>query len=126
MRLKRGRAVYVGGADYRASYLPQTNLMVTDDWPSTGTLAKYRMSLATFKAMYVMQDGRCAICDTFKEPLSLCVDHNHVTGKVRGLLCNGCNTGLGFFKDSPDALESALQYLEERGCYGPDALKDER
>jgi hypothetical protein len=65
--------------------------------------------------MFDKQDGCCAICKQhqvcFKN--TLCVDHNHVTGKIRKLLCNDCNKGLGFFKDSPELLDIALQYLME-------------
>jgi hypothetical protein len=43
---------------------------------------------------------------------NLCVDHSHVTGKVRGLLCHSCNVGLGHFKDDPRFTRSATEYLE--------------
>jgi len=50
----------------------------------------------------------CVICgDTTK----LVVDHDHITGKIRGLLCNHCNRGLGHFRDDPTLLEFAAQYL---------------
>lgn len=43
----------------------------------------------------------------------LAVDHNHTTGKVRGLLCSRCNVGLGYFKDDPELLEKAIEYIRE-------------
>lgn len=50
----------------------------------------------------------CVICG---EQDKLVVDHDHVTGQIRGLLCNHCNRGLGHFRDSPMLLEFAAQYL---------------
>ena len=54
----------------------------------------------------------CVICGS-NEPLV--VDHDHVTGKVRGMLCNHCNRGLGHFRDDPELLKFAAHYLEELG-----------
>ena len=51
---------------------------------------------------------QCVICGTEEK---LVVDHSHVTGEVRGLLCNHCNRGLGHFRDDPMLLEFAAQYL---------------
>jgi hypothetical protein len=67
------------------------------------------------------QDGKCAICKQYetkvnsksKETLMLSVDHSHRTGKVRALLCNRCNRGLGYFKDNPEFCISAANYLTE-------------
>ena len=47
-------------------------------------------------------------------PRNLCIDHNHLTGIVRGLLCNDCNTGISKFKDNPQWLRAAALYLEQR------------
>jgi ribosomal protein L44E len=64
----------------------------------------------------LLQEGRCAICgavpDTSKKRGGLHVDHDHASGVVRGLLCELCNLGLGRFKDDPEVLRSALEYLE--------------
>lgn len=55
------------------------------------------------------QKGVCAIC---QEPMKVPqIDHNHDSGKFRGLLCVRCNTGLGKFKDSPGLIQKALSYL---------------
>lgn len=57
------------------------------------------------------QGGLCAICGN---PLEVpCVDHDHETNQVRGLLCNPCNRGLGLFKDKPETLRSAAAYIEK-------------
>lgn len=57
----------------------------------------------------------CDICST---AMGEHIDHNHDTGEVRGLLCSGCNTGLGMFRDSIHNLSSAVDYLMRNGSYG--------
>lgn len=72
----------------------------------------YKMSVADYQKMWNSQDGKCAICDTSEK---LDVDHDHATGKVRALLCQAHNKGLGLFTDSPDLLERAASYLRAHG-----------
>lgn len=55
------------------------------------------------------QDGACAICE---RDVALCIDHNHITDVIRGLLCYKCNTALGHFNDNPYLLRKATAYLE--------------
>lgn len=86
---------------------------------------KYGLSVDEFWDLVQAQNWSCSICGqrfehTGEHPN---VDHNHETQEVRGMLCRRCNTGLGMFRDSPDLLDAAMQYLEDRGCYGTDALK---
>jgi hypothetical protein len=60
------------------------------------------------------QGGRCAICHT-DQPGGhgrFHIDHDHVSGRIRGLLCNNCNRGLGSLKHDPDFLRKAITYLE--------------
>ena len=57
------------------------------------------------------QEHCCAICAKPFTQTRACVDHNHETGNVRGLLCNNCNVGLGLFKDSTATIQSAARYL---------------
>src|SRR5690348_4886724 len=52
---------------------------------------------------------RCSICGA--QGVALVIDHDHITGFVRGLLCQACNSGLGFFKDDPERLYAAQRYL---------------
>lgn len=71
---------------------------------------KYGLTSEQFQNMFAEQCGRCAICLT---PLARPhVDHNHATGRVRGLLCAKCNCGIGQLQDSPDLLLAAALYLE--------------
>ena len=81
---------------------------------------KYGIDVEEYNRLFEAQKGCCKICNKhqteFKKKLS--VDHNHTTGKVRGLLCDSCNRGLGFLQDSPNTVASALEYLLEEGHYG--------
>ncbi len=69
----------------------------------------YDMSLFDYVRLVDKQGGRCAICETETEKLH--IDHDHETGKVRGLLCMNCNTALGQFKDDIEILKAAILYL---------------
>jgi hypothetical protein len=74
----------------------------------------FGIGLEDYNRMLQQQDNCCAICgknaDNF--PKSLAVDHDHTSGKIRGLLCMYCNTALGKFEDSKQNLLNALSYLE--------------
>jgi hypothetical protein len=74
-------------------------------------LKKYNLTIQSYEIMYAQQGGKCAICDELSEKLD--VDHNHITHKVRGLLCGRCNKGLGHFEDNILLLHKAAQYLLE-------------
>jgi hypothetical protein len=70
----------------------------------------YGLPLEKYQSMYDFQKGRCKICGVFKKVLH--VDHNHITNKVRALLCGLCNTALGGFKDNSLFLKKAIVYLK--------------
>lgn len=73
---------------------------------------RYGLTLEQFEILFKQQRGLCAICEKPEPPIRrLAVDHSHTTGVVRGLLCNKCNRGLGYFKDSCDLLSKAVIYL---------------
>jgi hypothetical protein len=73
----------------------------------------YGLSLEEYGAMLARQGGVCAICKRKPdEGKPLCVDHCHVTGEVRGLLCHKCNSVLAFGNDDPDILRAAIAYLQ--------------
>jgi len=74
----------------------------------------YGITSKDYDKLLKKQNGKCAICGTIN-PGGKCdnfsVDHNHKTGKVKGLLCIGCNRGLGFFNDDPKKTVAATTYL---------------
>jgi len=82
-------------------------------------IQSYGITMNDYDNMYIEQNGVCAICGKpetrYKgDKQVLSIDHDHVTGKVRGLLCNSCNTAIGLFKDDLGILASAFEYLEFR------------
>jgi len=78
-------------------------------WKSWWLKTNYGITIEDYDEMVEAQEGRCLICI---EPTDkLVVDHDHETGKVRGLLCSACNTGIGHLKDSTERLFSAIDYL---------------
>ena len=81
---------------------------------------KYGITPEQYDQMLRDQAGACAICrEQPQDGKRLCVDHCHTTGLPRALLCNGCNVGLGAFRDRPDLLRAAAEfiaaYCEARG-----------
>lgn len=82
-------------------------------------LKQYGLTPEQFQALLEAQNYKCAICGSASNKAGrkgslerLYVDHCHGEGRVRGLLCNSCNVGLGHFGDSPELLEKAIQYLK--------------
>ena len=81
---------------------------------SSRVSALYGITPDEYKLMHEKQGGKCAICNEVpKTKRLLHVDHCHKTKKVRGLLCSGCNTGIGNLKESVQSLENAIKYLKE-------------
>ena len=70
------------------------------------------ITIDDYNKLFEKQGGVCAIC--FEKPIKRrhAVDHNHSTGKIRGLLCHNCNMALGLLKESPELLDRAKAYLK--------------
>jgi len=74
---------------------------------------RYGITQKEYDGILLKQNGVCAICErTNKLPKPLYIDHNHTTGKIRGLLCATCNSGIGSFEDNILLLSKAITYLE--------------
>ncbi len=87
----------------------------------------YGMTMVQLEQLLVLQQERCAICNRHWKNCAaskhsryeivflqhLYVDHDHATGKVRGLLCNNCNSAIALLNENPDWIESANQYVRK-------------
>lgn len=112
-------------------YLPNTDFFIMKNGPSAGKIVScickkcdaddklrraYRLSTEARLEILIKQNGSCAVCGIKESALNrkLAVDHCHSTHKIRGLLCPNCNRGIGLFKDNPDRLRKAADYLESK------------
>jgi len=88
-------------------------------WSDGYLKSTYGITQEDYEKLEKQQDCKCAVCggDGFKMRewhfKKLVVDHDHVTGKVRGLLCHNCNRALGLLKDDPKVLLNAVDYLNK-------------
>lgn len=76
--------------------------------------SRYGITWTEYQRLLEKQAGGCAICGVIKleDNKALAIDHDHQTGKVRGLLCRKCNIGLGQLQDSKELLTRAIAYLQ--------------
>lgn len=77
---------------------------------------RFGITDAEYRRLLDFQGGRCAICKSpsAKYTTRFHIDHDHTTGRMRGLLCSDCNTGIGLFQDSTTLLSSAIAYLSKQ------------
>lgn len=109
---------------YMARFVQENRTQVLQNYRKF-RLRLYGLTPERYSEMLQAQNGRCAICDgdgvSTDGRLPLGVDHDHETNRVRALLCNHCNVGLGMFGDDPARLRAAADYLErhrEESSYG--------
>lgn len=115
------REKYANDAEYRESIkkkVSEYNKKHPEVKKNSHLVYDFGITLEDYNDMLIKQDFKCAICGS-KLPKNskakhFVVDHDHKTGKVRGLLCQCCNFGLGQFQDNIENLKNAIRYLEER------------
>lgn len=98
-------------SDKKRSYLIKTDPVRYRKYRATQIRIKFGITIEEHDKKLAEQNGVCAICKRSIE-MALCVDHDHVTGKVRGLLCHQCNFVIGNAEDNVNTLESAIKYLQ--------------
>lgn len=106
----RRRARYRANNEAAKAYSTAWKRRNPDRYADYNRKAKYGLQPGEYAQMLAAQNNRCAICGLpGNKPLH--VDHCHASGKVRELLCDLCNRGLGYFQDEPSRLEAAANYL---------------
>ena len=70
---------------------------------------KYGITLEDYQNLLKEQDNKCAICR--RDEIQFCIDHDHITGKTRGLLCHACNRAIGLLKENEQILINAINYV---------------
>ena len=97
---------------YQRDYKEQNREAYARYQKNSGLKKNYGITIDQYEQLLLDQDFTCVICE---QKLDLgrntCVDHDHSTGKVRGILCRQCNRTLGLLKDSESLLQNALDYL---------------
>jgi len=84
-------------------------------------MSAHGITLDDYKSMLIQQNNLCAICHGAETKISkktgrtknFCVDHNHKTGRIRGLLCDDCNIAIGKMKENINSLKAAIEYLSK-------------
>ncbi|WEU67394.1 endonuclease VII [Xanthomonas phage JGB6] len=94
----------------RKKYYQENKEVITAQIDASRIRRKYGISKEQVEEMSKAQNGCCAICNQKKK---MVIDHCHTTGRVRGLLCNGCNTAIGMMGENIEAFQAAIKYLEQ-------------
>lgn len=97
----------------RAAYRERNPERVREQMRAGNRKYQYGVTRETYDAILFSQNNLCAICLGPQQPRmgALCVDHCHVTGVVRGLLCSKCNTAIGLLMDDPAIISGASEYV---------------
>lgn len=87
-------------------------------WRGSKKSGAIRITKELYEQMLSRQEGGCAICGRTEgeEGRFLAIDHDHTTGRLRGLLCFACNVAIGHLGDDPDTLQKAVSYLQNNSC----------
>jgi len=76
---------------------------------------RYGLTLEDIDAILAAQNYKCKLCGEPLVETKRCIDHDHETGEIRGILCQKCNVGLGMFNDDSKKLKLAAKYLDKKG-----------
>ena len=117
MQLKKkeyNKRYYQKNREQILKYKKEYSKLNSDKIKSTNLKTKYGITLEEYNELFSLQRGKCAICNIHQSDLGrpLFIDHCHLTGKIRGLLCQHCNCLLGYSGDNVEVLKNSIKYLE--------------
>jgi len=103
---------YEWNKEQRKDYAKKYNKVHREEIRKYRVSHKYGLTLLEFNSLLSKQGYKCAICDKpLENRRDIHIDHDHKKGKVRGILCRSCNTGIGLLKDDPDIIYKAYNYI---------------
>lgn len=110
----RGREYYTRDLEKKRRQARESHARCRDKRWATRLLKEYGVSAEQYNTILETQGGVCAICGAAPhgKRKRLAVDHDHNTGRVRGLICGRCNVAIGMSGDSPETLRAAAAYIE--------------
>lgn len=113
--ISKSKKNYQKHKEYYLEYNRKYRLENVDKNRDTVYKHRYGITLEDYNRMFLDQNGCCAICEKHQSEFDkrFAVDHDHETGKVRGLLCSYCNKLLGLALDKPELLIASANYLEK-------------
>lgn len=103
-------------------YIKNNKEKVKEQRYKSHLMKTYNITKEYYNELFEKQNGCCSICGIHQSELKkrLFVDHDHNTGKIRGLLCHNCNVGIGFFNNNEILLLKAMKYLSTKNEYNID------
>lgn len=109
---EKDRILYQKNKEHRVNYAREYRVKYPERTRATNLKRKYGITQNDYDKTLNIQNNKCAICERDMNEYGkiFCVDHNHTTGKVRGLLCDPCNYGLGFYEKHKDKY---IKYLKK-------------
>ena len=113
--LEYGKNYYWDNRDRLRNYTKEWRMSNMSGIRHYDLMKLYGINNDEYNSMFNSQNGCCAICGIHQSELKkrLSVDHDHITGVVRGLLCDRHNRGMGYFSESPELLRKTADYLEK-------------
>lgn len=100
--------------NYMREYSRKNRDRINQNQRKCRRLRIYGLTEEKYNELLIRQKHACAICGKGKKKYDLAVDHDHKTGKIRGVLCSPCNRALGILGDSLESLKRAVDYLESK------------